>query len=222
VILSRFIIVSAVFLSLGSLTPAFAEDSKSSQDRDVLWFDQSFKIMTCDLKTTDSKCIGNPVSPLCVVETILATSIFRGNDGNDHQLRRIANGEIPGPAKNLKIWPPCDVRKGYRVVAVRQFLRKSLLPSSGHNMYGIKVGDVAITIETSPECQGQTCLPPDLSDNLSSILRKGPYGWYRIHGDNRYDFVDGDGLNWNCPGWPDGWTEPGPFPDYCPEPPQKN
>jgi len=194
------LVVGSIFV-LG--TSSKAQDTQSNgistQDRDVLWFDQSFKIMTCDLKTTDSKCIGDPKSPMCVVETILASSIFNGIDGNDHQLRRIANGEISGPAKNLKIWPTCTVRMGYRVVSHRQFLRKSLLPSPNCKYYDIKVGDIAITIQRSPGCKERTCPPPDLSNNLSFLLRKGPYGWYRVTSDNRVDFTDTSDVRGYCP-----------------------
>jgi len=100
-ILSRFIIISAIFLSLGTVTPVFAEDNISSPDRDTLWFDQSFKIMTCDLKMTDSKCIGNPISPLCAIETMLANAIFDGENGHDDRLRWVASNEAR-PSKKPK------------------------------------------------------------------------------------------------------------------------
>jgi len=232
VILSRFIIISAVFLSLGSLTPAFAEDSKSSPDRDVLWFDQSFKIMTCDLKTTDSKCIGNPVSPLCAIETVLATGIFSGEDGNDHRLRSVASGKAPGPVKNLKAASDCAVREGYRVYATKHFLRLIDVPYPQVNMFHIKKGDVAINIQVVVGCENRKCPPPGLidpSNDLSYLLRKGKYGWYIIPVametgiDTRgTDFTNRDDIRGPCPEKPGGWTGPGPLPGYCPEPLQNN
>ncbi|MBF0247745.1 MAG: hypothetical protein HQL36_06690 [Alphaproteobacteria bacterium] len=215
------ILVAALGLSLPADVWAQETNASGNGDKDIFWFDQSFKIMTCDLETTDSKCIGDPRTPLCAVETILASSIFEGEDRSDDRLRRVAIGEIPGPIENLKPAQYCGVREGYRVISLRQFLRDSLLPYPGRNLYGVQVGDVAITIEISPGCERRKCPPPDLSDNLSYILRKGPYGWYIFYGDNRYDLTDRNNLLWTCDGWPDGWTGPGPFPEYCPDPPQK-
>ena len=210
------LVVGSIFV-LG--TSSKAQDTQSNdintQDRDVLWFDESFKIMTCDLETTDSKCIGDPKSPLCVVETLLASGNYEGDE-----LLRIASGEIPGPPTKLKALPYCGGREGYRVVAIRHFMLSIDIPHPNKNVLGIRKGDVAMTLQVSPGCKDSICPPPDFSDNLSYILRKGQFGWYRIYGDNRNDLTDRNELLWNCPGWPKGWTEPGPMPEYCPDPPK--
>ena len=53
-----------------------------------------------DPAVTTSKCIGNPVTPLCAVDTWRAASAY----SND-ELRRISRGEIPGMTKFINSPP---------------------------------------------------------------------------------------------------------------------
>jgi hypothetical protein len=203
---------------------AYAEDV-TTQDKDVMWFDQSYKIMTCNLETTDSKCIGNPISPLCAVETEIAQHKY-----DDKRVHDIAYGKMPGPIENLMAPPNCTSQLGYRIYATRHFIRLIDIPRPQFNMFGVKQGDVAINIQLSAGCENRNCPPQEVIDNWndrSYLLRKGDYGWHVVPVswetgiDTRgVDYTNPDDLRWTCPGWPNGWTGPGPFPDHCPEPPK--
>lgn len=150
----------------------------SSQDKDAMWFDQSFKIMTCDFDTTDSECIGNPISPLCALESEIAQTIY-----NDERLHNVAYGKMPGPIDNLEPIADCAIQMGYRIYAVKQYIRSIDFPDPDSNPYGIIEGDVAINIQLVTGCEDRKCpLPgvPDPSSDRSFLLRKGNYGWFVV------------------------------------------
>lgn len=159
----KLLSISALFLATVPPIPSLAADAAANTapgpDSDLIWFDQSFRIMTCDLETTDSKCIGNPISPLCVIDTSLAATIFDGTDGNDDRLVRVALGKIPGPISNLKTKPRCAVAKGYRIYAVKHYIRSIDVPYPELNKYGIKKGDVVVNIQVVTGCKKRKCPP---------------------------------------------------------------
>jgi hypothetical protein len=74
---------------LAAALPAHAEDDVPLPP---ITLKGEFLVMTQDDATSSSKCIGNPVTPMCAVETFMAAGV-RGN----LDLKRIALGIEGGP-----------------------------------------------------------------------------------------------------------------------------
>lgn len=79
---------AAAFLAL-TVVPAYAADKA---DLPPLTPKGQFLVMTPDDATSSSKCIGNPITPLCAAETMMAVRVRSKQD-----YRRIALGLDGGP-----------------------------------------------------------------------------------------------------------------------------
>ncbi|OFX10652.1 MAG: hypothetical protein A2516_03755 [Alphaproteobacteria bacterium RIFOXYD12_FULL_60_8] len=119
---------------------------------------------------SDSKCIGYTISPMCALETYLASELRE-----DKELRAIALGEQPGPPKEFKKTYVTGIF-GYRVVAVQYFTRLTTPPPEA-NQFGVQEGDVGIKLDTNV-CTYAPCTEPALNSTEDYLLRKGPYGWH--------------------------------------------
>ncbi len=95
-----------------------------------------------DAKTTTSKCIGNPKTPLCAAETVEACRIRR-----DKRLCRIGAGPLTIFLPDDPVIPPYEK---YRINSARRLTKKNT-PSweTRKNGFGFRhVGDIEIEFDT--------------------------------------------------------------------------
>ncbi|WP_155801730.1 hypothetical protein [Magnetospirillum molischianum] len=131
--------------------------------------------LTQDDATTESKCIGNPVTPLCAVETVIACFV-RGSD----ELCRIGKG-LDRPPGLFRGRPGIGVWERYRVAVAKRINPKK---QPFLNEEPTKAGDVSLGIQ-SLFCQ-KVCETPD-----------GPPTTYLIRPmDGRWVV-----LTWETPRW---------------------
>ncbi len=146
-----------------------------------------WRLLTARNATSTSDCIGNPVAPMCATETRLACFWRRVDD-----LCEIAFGDkAGGPAKGREFDAAYGAGAviGYRVLSMRQMMAADI-PPDPHNRFNANAGDVAITMQITGCTYGDTCENSRPWDNQSALMRRGRYGWYVIHNDNRTDFTD--------------------------------
>jgi len=135
-----------------------------------------------DPAATTSKCIGNPITPLCAVDTYIAGSFYKKD-----KLREIAYGERP-PINKLITPPPynpyfsCYQITGYwvyqqedRIYETKKFLKP------GDVAFMVRWGGAKQTVDGEP-IAGECDLRPAVRPLQSFLLRSGPNGWY-IYGD---------------------------------------
>lgn len=148
-------------------------------------YGQYFRIVTNFNDTSSSKCIGYPITPMCAVETYMASDLRE-----DEVLRAIALGERPGPPETFKDASAYNSGiHGYRVTSVRLFL-PYIIPVSARNRFNIQAGDVAMSVETNV-CTYAPCTEGALNSDENYLLRKGKYGWHIVPaGAYRYDITD--------------------------------
>jgi hypothetical protein len=80
------------------------------------------RVMTHDDASSTSKCIGNPITPLCAVETDIACFTRKNND-----LCRIAMG-LDSLIEFYRGQPIPDVYYRYRVLSAKRFTEQNLPP----------------------------------------------------------------------------------------------
>jgi hypothetical protein len=165
-------VFSAMLIGLFSVASHAGGESGSEAIYPAMDFDRSFRHMTQINETSTSRCIGNPVSPICAVETHIAAI-----DREDDNLLAIAHGKIPGPAKTFlgshkkAVW-------GYRILAVR-LIPAYMVPPPSRNRFGLKPWDVTFLIQFS-NCTYAPCTKGDIHGDRSYLTRKGPYGWFLV------------------------------------------
>lgn len=154
-------------------------------------YGEFFRTITNFNDTSDSKCIGYPITPMCALETYIASDLRE-----DDELRAIALGERPGPPETFKDASAYNSAiYGYRVVSVRLF-PLHMVPIPERNRFKIRAGDVAITIEMN-NCTYEPCTRGALNSGKSNLFRKGPYGWYLVPaGTYRLDATDLCDTGW--------------------------
>lgn len=108
--------------------------------------------LTRDDKTTTSRCIGRPVTPLCAIETLHACFVR-----NDKDLCRIANGYEP-PDFGVTVEFNETVR--YRVVSAWRLRPQNVQPQNlGWDAKGTReIGDIELgvtEIRCTPRCAGE-------------------------------------------------------------------
>ena len=124
--------------------------------------------LTQDDATSDSKCIGKPVTPLCAVETVKACHVR-----NDEPLCRI--GEGPSyRARNLGSERHTHYIR-YRVAGA------AVITKGNRDAYWVermkpRIGDTVLQL-SHVQCRGDTC-HPELGPPTSYILRRWEGGWY--------------------------------------------
>ena len=107
--------------------------------------------VTQDDATTDSKCIGKPVTPVCAVETIIACFVRK-----DRRLCRIGEGQEPQP--DLTPGNPGEgVWERYRITAVRRATPKRPPAIAGIT---VQKGDMTVDVHKL-WCQFSQCEPTD-------------------------------------------------------------
>ena len=80
------------------------------------------RVMTHDDLTSTSNCIGNPITPLCSVETAIACFVRR-----DNELCRIAKGLDKSP-RFFRSEPSPNYYERYRVLSAKRFGEHDLPP----------------------------------------------------------------------------------------------
>ena len=107
-----------------------------------------WRVMTMEDATSTSRCIGDPRTPLCAVETLMACFIRRQG-----QLCAISHGYPPSEAGRFRLSKPGpSYRTEYRVV--RFHLIRNNDPLLNLDVEWLKPGDVDITVYR------RFCLPP--------------------------------------------------------------
>lgn len=126
-------------------------------------------VITQDDYTTESKCVGNPVTPLCAVETIIACYVR-----NDHRLCRIGEGLEPEP--DLTPGIPGEGRwERYRITAVRRVGSKTPPPIAG---VSVRAGDLTMDVHLL-FCQFSQCEPTD-GPPTTYLLRSTDGRWAAV------------------------------------------
>ncbi|PCI39829.1 MAG: hypothetical protein COB46_08055 [Rhodospirillaceae bacterium] len=153
----------------------------------LLDFGPHFRQTTNTNETSDSKCIGHMISPMCAVETYEAARLR-----DDEELMAIARGQKPGPPKTFKKSKRTAIT-GYRVIAVRYF-SDFTTPPPDVNRFNIQVGDVVIRVESNV-CTYEPCTRPGTNSTYDYLLRKGEFGWFVApSGSYRYDLTNLDDV----------------------------
>lgn len=109
------VVALPVFVIGGGLAVAAEPSDLPPIDPPGVWH-----TLTQDDATTDSKCIGNPVTPLCAVETIRACFTRR-----DDSLCQIGMGLDHLPGLSLTNKRP-ELSERYRVVSVKKIVSDKL------------------------------------------------------------------------------------------------
>ena len=184
------LIATAAGLSGGFIGPAAAGElvASSTEIAPPPLFEIRY-IKEGDPAATTSKCIGNPITPLCAVDTMQADSLYVKDN-----LRDVALGKIPGTT-NLTTAPPYDpALLCYQIVGYWIYQPEDWAYRV-HNF--LRPGDVAVNIRWGVEVHGHVAAPfvreCDLSPTghpfLSYLLRKGDFGWYIYAHHHRIDFI---------------------------------
>jgi hypothetical protein len=136
---ARLLFVAFLF---AAALPARAGDAPAGVPLPPITPVDGYFVMTQDDATTSSKCIGDPVTPLCAVETVMACEI-RGND----DLCRIGMGLKKNPGLSAG---PVSPRIYW--VMHRAILTDETIPWDDHELKwrpgeaGVQAGDVRIDI----------------------------------------------------------------------------
>jgi hypothetical protein len=121
----------------------------------------SWRKLTRDDATTTSRCIGNPVTPLCAVETYLACFVRRQPELCD----MVGAGIRP----IMSVVPPADKREEYRVVYARRPSPLDPVDRSTEGNMKPQPGDVVIAymvracygaVDDQTNCQDVESDPP--------------------------------------------------------------
>lgn len=105
-----------------------------------------------DEATTDSRCIGNPVTPRCAIETYEACWLR-------HELPLCDTIRLPGfPASGFR-GPPLHRENSdlYRVVRA-YFVKRDILKAEGKELWNVYKGDLAVEV-LDRNCSGGKCYP---------------------------------------------------------------
>lgn len=163
-----------VFMSGASQAQEAGVNSELAPLKPMMDFDQSFRVVGQTDAESDSICIGKMISPLCAVETYLAAETRE-----DLHLQDIATGQI-NPAERRPFQPKLKVKRGYRVISVRQY-PPHLVPAPRYNEYDIQPWDVAVYMETC-NATYELCKSGAPNEDEGSLVRRGEYGWYVVPG----------------------------------------
>jgi hypothetical protein len=134
-----------------------------------------------DPEVTTSKCIGNPITPLCVADTMKAGGLYE-----DDHLYEIFRGERPGTAK-LTTPPPYNPNTFcYSVIGYWHYFKGDVAMREADF---IKPGDVALQIRNGVMVDGECDLYYFKYNFRSLLTRKGRYGWYVVVNHHMIDYV---------------------------------
>jgi hypothetical protein len=167
----------SVILALSCAAPGYAQ----TRDPDLPALDPPGKgrVMTHDDATSTSKCVGNPVTPLCAVETMIAC--FERKDG---ELCRIGMNVERKPffANNEPQPRPYHFRK-YRVLSAKRCDAKNPPPQWFTREHGqCRPDDVRVVVlEQTCWRDPERCDPVDSSDRFTYVVRRAADYWFVIN-----------------------------------------
>lgn len=182
------LLVAAAILALAAVA-ANAADPAADVPLPPITPKGQFLVMTKDDATSTSKCIGNPVTPMCAVETVLACNV-RGID----ELCRIGMGLKTYPKYNFGPSLP----EIYRVVR-REILTDRRFPwrpdkdlDERPGEISLQAGDIRIDL-FEKDCWHDTISPtacttdPDIPSRVAFIVRRQGDRWAVIDWRPPYD-----------------------------------
>lgn len=142
--------MAALTLALG--VQAHAEDALSVELPPIDGPDQ-WHLMTHDDATSTSQCIGDPRTPLCAIETVLACHLRQIDE-----LCRIGMGwsDFPG---QIKTQVQSTYTQRYWVAATEFVTAKNKRSYAKVRYLKPQIGDIAIRIHDAP-CYDQKCYKP--------------------------------------------------------------
>ena len=180
----KFVKIHALILALSifcitQLVPVSARAEEPSHVPSPIFDTRYFK--EGDPEITTSKCIGNPITPLCAAETWLSIGSY-----DDDHLSDIAFGKRPGTEKLITEPPYNPVTFCYQIRGYWHFLRddKTLAKNDA-----FVAGDVGVQIRHGVMENGGCNLFYNKLDDMGLLLRKGPYGWYVVNFHPMIDYV---------------------------------
>ncbi|MEO5372727.1 MAG: hypothetical protein H7840_00450 [Alphaproteobacteria bacterium] len=134
-----------------------------------------------DDATTTSKCVGNPVTPLCAVETVRACFV-RVED----LLCGIAMG-LDGPAGMVSRKKSVGITLRYRITGARILRDRDIPPNKRDGKWSWKAGDVQIDMKAT-KCYDGRC-QKEIRQATSTTYDVRKYG-------NRWVVIE-----WDTPRW---------------------
>ncbi|MDK9722141.1 MAG: hypothetical protein OEL53_13270 [Rhodospirillales bacterium] len=154
----------ALTLALGVSGPAQADDAARIDLPPIDGPDQ-WHLMTHDDATSTSQCIGDPKTPLCAIETVLACFLRH----NDH-LCRIGTGNPDFPEGIKSIVQPAYTQRYW--VAAAEFVTANKPSYAKVRYLKPHVGDIAVRIHDAP-CYDQKCYKPVGPPAIYLVRRNG-------------------------------------------------
>lgn len=128
------------FLALLALQPQIPAASGKDPDLPPIDPPDYWRLMTQDPVSTTSRCVGNPKTALCAIETLLACALRA-----DDELCRIAK-DLPEVEYAGGRATPGDYTK-YRVVAAKRLAGTDIPPWQPHDeLWSWKPGDLRIAV----------------------------------------------------------------------------
>lgn len=140
--------------------------------------------MTHDDATTTSKCVGNPITPLCAVETIRACFVR-----TDRSLCALAKKDMNGLSQLFSgsTKPTPGITEKYRITGARILVDWEIPPDRREGKWAWKVGDVQIDLK-AVDCYHGKC--------QKEIKREPPKTYDVRKIDERWVVID-----WDTPRW---------------------
>jgi hypothetical protein len=175
------ILVALVITTSSMATPTLAGAGDGPGNDAIQSLLQIRYIKEGDPGVTTSKCIGNPITPLCVADTKKASGLYE-----DDRLYEIFRGERPGTAKLITPPPYNPNTFCYSVIGYWHYLKGDIAMREADF---IKPGDVALQIRNGVMMNGVCDLYYYRYDFRSLLTRKGPYGWYVVVNHHMIDYV---------------------------------
>jgi hypothetical protein len=179
----------AVMALLGALTMAAVPVATNAADS---WASQHpWRIMTQSDATSASRCIGDPKTPLCAVETYEACLLRH----DSHLCRRVRGSE---PIYVPELTPRKGPTEKYRIVSQGSFADDDLVPQY------LKVPDRVMIVLDAADCGRETCSDAALDKayllGLTYVVEPSDNLWIVVMRIECYP----DDIGWTrfCPDWP--------------------
>ncbi|MFA6020956.1 MAG: hypothetical protein WC722_11900 [Rhodospirillales bacterium] len=155
----------ALTLALGVSGPAQADDAAQIDLPPIDGPDQ-WHLMTHDDATSTSQCIGDPKTPLCAIETVLACFLRA-----KVEFCRVGSGDPKYPQRISTEIQPAESRR-YWVAGAEFVTEKNKASFKKVRYLKPQIGDIAIQIHEAP-CYDQKCYKPVGPPAIYLVRRNG-------------------------------------------------
>lgn len=162
----RFVIPAWLALSLALPMAAWAEDETPPVELPAIDGPDQWRLLTHDDATSTSKCIGDPITPLCAVETVLACFLR-----SQAELCRIGSGDPNYPPRIRNEIQPAESRR-YWVAGVEIVTEKNRAAYKKVRYLKPQVGDVALRVRDA-RCYSEECNKPVGPPTIYLVRRNG-------------------------------------------------